>query len=66
MPTGRESVCCKENVKVAARMEDAGVDCMTDHDGFAAMCLNIHVLEMCLHAYVQEVSPIDDNEPPHR
>ena len=66
MPTSVESVCCREVSKVEEYMDEAKVECMTVHEGFIGACLNRYVVEMSLYAYVQDVSPVDDNEPLHK
>ena len=66
MPTGRESVCCKEIPEVARRMTKVGVQCYTDNRGFNSICLDEDCIEMSLLHYVQDVIPVDDNEPIHR
>ena len=39
------SVCCLEQDKVTARAATQdGIKCITEHDGFSAVCLNEHVL----------------------
>ena len=52
--------------KVEEYMDEAKVECMTVHEGFIGACLNRYVVEMSLYAYVQDVSPVDDNEPLHK
>ncbi|XP_066273287.1 uncharacterized protein [Branchiostoma lanceolatum] len=45
-PTVRESVCCREQMRVCERREKhPGVVCITQHRGFAQVCLSEDVLE---------------------
>ena len=66
MTTGRESVCCHDIDKVLDMMEEVNIKCMTMHEGFIGNCLNRYVILTALYAYVQDISPIDDNELPHK
>jgi hypothetical protein len=54
MATLRESVCCHEIPEVAAVMKEEGVGCITDHPGFAAVCLNQYVLRTCYGWFNQQ------------
>lgn len=44
-------------------MDDAHLQCITDHEGFIGNCLNRHVIEVSLYEFVERDGPIDDNEP---
>jgi len=64
MPTVEESVCCMEQEKVRDRKEkQAGIQCVVDHAGFEAVCLNEDVLETAYYSYRQHYGPLrqDDN-----
>ena len=37
--------------------------CITEYDGFPKNCLNINVLEISMHEFVDRDRPLDDNEP---
>ena len=51
MPTERESLCCREIPEVENRREEmVDIPCITHHEGFQPVCLNVHVL---LVAYLQ-------------
>ena len=52
--------------KVLDMMEEFNIKCMTMHEGFIGNCLNRYVILAALYAYVQGISPIDDNELPHK
>ena len=47
MDTGIECVCCQELEKVVEKMSenDTEVSCITNHEGFEAVCLNWWVLQ---------------------
>ncbi|XP_033646581.1 uncharacterized protein LOC117305813 [Asterias rubens] len=59
MPTVKESICCKEVERVVAKMDEfvLDVDCITEHPGFSAVCLNLWVLETALWEYNQAYNP---------
>ena len=56
MQSTKESVCCQEIAKVSAVME--GARCITEHAGFSAVCLNVHVLRVAYLAFRQEHGPL--------
>ncbi|XP_052075797.1 P2X purinoceptor 7-like [Mytilus californianus] len=39
------------------------LNCITEHEIFIANCLNRHVLQVSMYAYMEHVGPFDDNEP---
>ncbi|XP_061166372.1 uncharacterized protein LOC133175292 [Saccostrea echinata] len=45
MPTARECKCCHFYAAIESRLEERGETCITEHEGFAANCLNRWVLE---------------------
>ena len=53
MPTPVECVCCKEITAMANKCEtaDEPVMCITEHEGFDAVCLNIWVLQAGFFSY---------------
>lgn len=63
MPTGRESVCCRENVKVYEKVP-SGMACITEHENFSSVCTNPDVIETAFNQYLEIEGPIDD-EPPN-
>lgn len=60
MEQEQESCCCREMDQVLKCMreeeERAGQDvlCITEHQGFGSVCLNIHVLDTAYLAYRQQ------------
>ena len=55
MPTGRESVCCRENSKVCDRMA-----CITENENSSAVCTNPAVIETALNQCLESEGPVDD------
>ena len=55
MPTSVECVCCKEITATANKCEVSGSDvrvtCITEHEGFDAVCLNVWVLQTSFFSY---------------
>ena len=52
MLKGRESLCCAETPQIRTRAGDS--HCIIDHEGFAAVCLNRHVIEAAIYQFVDE------------
>ena len=44
-------------------MSEKKLKCITEYDGFPKNCLNINVLEISMHEFVDRDRPLDDNEP---
>lgn len=63
MPTGHESVCCRENVKICDKIP-SGMACITENENFSAVCTNPDVIETAFNQYLEIEGPIDD-EPPN-
>ena len=55
MPTNQQSICCCEVDKgVQKKYEgDSAVSCITDHEGFYGVCLNVWVLQTAYFNYRQ-------------
>ena len=53
MPTSRECVCCAEIEEVTERMQEGPheVTCITEHEGFEPVCLNVWVLQAAYFQY---------------
>ena len=57
MPTSVECICCREVSAVVAKIDELGdisVICITQHPGFASVCLNVWVLQAAYFQYRQE------------
>ena len=63
MDTADECICCQVISAVSINMEDSDISCITEHDIFVANCLNRHVLHISMLEYLENVGPLDDNEP---
>ena len=53
MPSCRECICCCEiDRMVMKKEEDASeISCITDHEGFESVCLNVWVLQAAYFSY---------------
>ena len=54
MPTVEESICCKEIPKVIEKIAEDPLNCITLHEYFNPVCLNIGVLQTAYYQYRQE------------
>ena len=63
MDTAEECICCQAISTVIINMEDGDISCITEHDILVANCLNRHVLHISMLEYLENVGPLDDNEP---
>ncbi|XP_014676347.1 PREDICTED: P2X purinoceptor 7-like [Priapulus caudatus] len=63
MGNGLESRCCQENSVLTEKIQEEGLTCIIEHEGFDVNCLNRHVLECSFWTYAQEQGPIGDEEP---
>ncbi|XP_069123457.1 P2X purinoceptor 7-like [Argopecten irradians] len=59
MPTSEERKCCHDMDILQEKLE--GIKCITQHEGFAANCLNIHVLETSFYEYAEENDVSQEN-----
>ena len=58
METSRECVCCKEVSRVMDKVDEldessASIGCITEHPGFATVCLDVWVLQTAYYQYRQ-------------
>ena len=69
MPTPTECVCCQEITAIADKSEtsESGtIQCITDHEGFDVVCLNVWVLQASYFTYRQRYGTRDvRDEPQH-
>ena len=56
MLTGGESLCCSEIPKVSSKVNDANCQCITEHYGFEAVCLNVDVVMTAIYQYIEDKS----------
>lgn len=66
MATQQECICCQEIAAISAEVEAGGHQCITESLIFTDNCLNRHVLQISMYEYLQNVGPIDDNQPSHQ
>ena len=59
MRTERESCCEVPMIENKAQTEN--IDCITEHEGFAAVCLNRHVVESSIYQCTEEQHYVDDH-----
>ena len=53
MATSRECLCCCEVERVVMKKEESAsnISCITDHEGFVPVCLNVWVLQTACFSY---------------
>ena len=53
MPTSRECICCCEVQTVVMKKKEnvSEISCITDHEGFKSVCLNVWVLQAAYSSY---------------
>ena len=64
MRTERESLCCCEVPRIENEAQTENIDCITEHEGFSAVCLNRHVVESSIYQiyqYIEEQHYVDDH-----
>ena len=49
-----QSVYVAVNGKMVTKMEETGASCITEHEGFGAVCLNRWVLQTAYYQYRQQ------------
>ena len=68
MPTAVECVCCSEIQEVKKVIEECeptvNASCITEHEGFEAVCLNIWVLQAAYFLYRQQYGTSDVRDQP--
>ena len=63
MPTKKECVCCCSIGEVVAKMEEIGAVCITECDGFDAVCLNLWVLQTAYYQYSTDCNMASTKNP---
>ena len=56
METARECSCCKEAPRIMDKideLEESTIQCITEHPGFATVCLDVWVLQTAYYQYRQ-------------
>ncbi|KAL3859949.1 hypothetical protein ACJMK2_010128 [Sinanodonta woodiana] len=62
MTNQEENICCHSQSILEEKIEECSSTCITNHEGFIANCLNIHVLETSFYEYVQENVRLREND----
>eukprot|EP00112_Aurelia_sp_Birch-Aquarium-sp1_P026496 Seg941.3 transcript_id=Seg941.3/GoldUCD/mRNA.D3Y31 product="P2X purinoceptor 7" protein_id=Seg941.3/GoldUCD/D3Y31 len=62
MPTGRESLCCREILRVRLKADENNLVCIADNDDFKVICLNQAVVLTALYQYIEDETYLDDTE----
>ena len=68
MPTAAECVCCSEIDVIVQKMDEteADINCITEHEGFEPVCLNVWVLQAGFFSYRHHYGTHDiRREPEH-
>ena len=62
MPMAMECICCCEieEVETVKQQLDTTVKCITDHEGFSSVCLDVWVLQTAYFAYRQQFGDMDE------
>ena len=62
MPTGCETLCCREILRVRLKADEDDLICIADHDDFKVICLNQAVVLTALYQYIEDETYLDDTE----
>ena len=57
-----ESVCCCEQERVARKMKENNLNCITMHTNLSNVCQNADVLQTAYYAYRQTYGATNDNK----
>ena len=64
MPTSRESICFCEVERVVMKKEEnaSKISCITNHEGFGSVCLNVWVLQIAYYNYRYHYSDAEEKD----
>ena len=64
MPSSREWVCCREIQVVEQKLRESDVkrQCITGHNGFDPVCLNVWVLQTAYFQQYGSIAPRQTNQ----
>ena len=65
MTTAKECVCCNGIPEIDEKRKACNVNCITEHSGFIANCLNTDVLETSYYEHKETHGPPQENEMIH-
>ena len=62
MPSNRECICCTELPPIISKFEESEneIGCITDHEGFNSVCLDVWVLQTAYHYYRQRYGEAEE------
>lgn len=62
MPTNTERVCCREVDAIESKMQESqnDIECITDHEGFQSVYLDVWVLQTAYHNYRQKYGDAEE------
>ena len=60
MPTGRESLCCREILRVRLKADEKDSICIADDDDIKVVCLNTAVVQTAIYQFIEEEEFLDD------
>ena len=65
MPSCRECLCCCEVDSVVQKIQENGIaiSCITEHEGFEPVCLNLWVLQAAYFTYRQRYGNTEEKQP---
>lgn len=65
MPTNTECLCCREVDAVDSKIQESSsdIECITDHEGFGSVCLDVWVLQTAYFNYRQQYGEADEKPP---
>ena len=69
MPTARESICCREISAIDNKLQKSSggnLCCITEHEGFQPVCLDVWVLQMAGFQTEQEFGRHATSGPVHK
>ena len=64
MRTSQECICCCEVESVVLKKEESAseVSCITDHEGFESVCLDVWVLQTAYYSYRYHYGNSEEND----
>ena len=62
MPTAAECVCCCKVYQTADKITETGDLCITEHEGFGTVCLNVWVQQTVYFQYYQQYGDFQENQ----
>ena len=60
MPTGRESLCCREILRVRLKADEKDLLCIAHDEDFKVVCLNTAVVQTAIYQFIEDEEFLDD------